>query len=75
MSSECIVWAMPISQCFLVDPPVDGVIDPFAAAERVSKLSLKNRSVYKRGLRKIDPTHKKQRQRKNQQQRRKRRLW
>ena len=55
MSLECIVRAMPTSQFFLVHPPVDGVVDPSATAKRVSKLSLKNRRAYKRGLREMDP--------------------
>ncbi len=46
---------MPTSQFFLVRPPVDGVVDPSAAAKRVSKLSLKIRCAYKRGLHKMDP--------------------
>ena len=54
VSSECIFGAMLTSQFFFVDPPVDGVFDPSAAIERVSKLSLKNRHMYKRGLRKMD---------------------
>ena len=45
---------MPTSQFFLVQPLVDGVIDLFAFAKRVSKLYLKNRHAYKRGLRKMD---------------------
>ena len=35
--------------------PVDGVVDPSAAAKKVSKLSLKNWRTYKRGLPKMDP--------------------
>ncbi len=41
---------MPISEFFLVDPPVDSVIDPPAAAKRVSNLSLKYQLTNKREL-------------------------
>ena len=42
---------LPVLSC---PPPIDGVVDPSAAAKRVSKLSLKSPRAYKRGLRKID---------------------
>jgi hypothetical protein len=45
-----------VSQFFLIDTPVDGVVDPHPpAAKRVSKLSLRHQRAYKRGLRKMDP--------------------
>jgi hypothetical protein len=45
-----------VSQFFLVDTPVDSVIEPHPrAAKRVSKLSLRHQCAYKRGLCKMDP--------------------
>ncbi len=47
---------MPTSQFFLVDPPIDSVVNPPPpTAKRVSKLSLRHQRTYKRGLRKMDP--------------------